>query len=85
VGDKKEDRDEFTVRYGALIRHYGMESEHTQPVSPNENGDIEQSHNRFLIRMEQALMQLGMLHPARMHRYAGVGTLPAVASTRNSC
>lgn len=59
MGAKKDDRDEFTVRYRALIAHYGLDSEHTQPASPNENGDVEQSHSRFLTRIEQALMLRG--------------------------
>ncbi len=37
----------FTDRYGALMRHYGMEAQHTQPRRPNENGKIEQSHFRL--------------------------------------
>ena len=59
MGAKKDDRDEFTARYRALIAHYGLDSEHTQPASPNENGDVEQSHSRFLTRIEQALMLRG--------------------------
>ncbi len=37
----------FTDRYGALMRHYGMEAQHTQPRRPNENGKIEQRHYRL--------------------------------------
>jgi transposase len=59
VGKKQDDRDEFTDRYRGLIAHYGMDVEHTQPSSPNENGDVEQSHNRFLRRIDQALMLRG--------------------------
>jgi transposase len=59
LGNKQSDRDEFTQRYRALIAHYGMEPEHTQPASPNENGDVEQSHHRFLRRIDQALMLRG--------------------------
>jgi hypothetical protein len=36
-----------------------MQAEHIQPASPNENGDVEQSHNRFLTRIDQALMLRG--------------------------
>jgi hypothetical protein len=59
LGKKQADEDEFTQRYRALIAHYGMQPEHTQPASPNENGDVEQSHNRFLLRIDQALMLRG--------------------------
>ncbi len=53
------ERTEFTQRYRALMSHYGLCSEHTQPVSPNENGDVEQSHYRFITRIDQALMLRG--------------------------
>jgi len=33
--------------------------QHTQPVSPNENGDVEQQHRRLRQRMEQALLLRG--------------------------
>jgi hypothetical protein len=59
LGAKREDKDEFTDRYRALVSHYSMKPEHTQPVSPNENGDVEQSHHRFLRRVDQALMLRG--------------------------
>ena len=51
--------EEFTARYSALARHYGMELQHIQPRHPNENGDVEQSHNRFVERIDQALMLRG--------------------------
>jgi hypothetical protein len=53
------DRTEFTTRYQALMAHYDLAGEHTQPVSPNENGDVEQSHFRFITRIDQALMLRG--------------------------
>jgi hypothetical protein len=52
-------REEFTQRYEALGRHYGLELAHIQPRHPNENGDVEQSHNRFVERIDQALMLRG--------------------------
>ncbi len=39
-----------------LLRHYGMQAQHTQPDSPHENGDVEQRHHRFKLALEQALM-----------------------------
>ncbi len=50
---------EFTRRYAALMRHYGMTARKTQPGSPNENGDVEQCHNRFKRAVEQALLLRG--------------------------
>lgn len=41
------------------MRHYRIEAQHTQPRSPNENGDVEQSHSRTLTRLDQALMLRG--------------------------
>ena len=51
--------EEFTHRYEALLKHYGMEGQKTQPGKAHENGDVEQSHNRFKRAMDQALMLRG--------------------------
>jgi hypothetical protein len=53
------DRREFTGRYQALMEHYGVTIEKTQPRSPNENGDIESSHRGFKTAVDQALMLRG--------------------------
>ena len=53
-----EKRD-LTVRYKALLDHYGVRGEHTQPSSPNENGDVEQRNYRFKNAVDQALMLRG--------------------------
>ena len=53
-----EKRD-LTVRYKALLDHYGVKGEHTQPCSPNENGDVEQRNYRFKKAVDQALMLRG--------------------------
>ena len=49
----------FTQRYEALLRHYGISGQKTNPASPHENGDAEQSHNRFKRAVDQALMLRG--------------------------
>jgi len=46
----------FGTRYQALLDHYGLVGEKTQASSPNENGDVEQSHHRFKRAADQALM-----------------------------
>lgn len=51
--------DEFTRRYQALLDHYGLNGRKTQAASPNENGDIEQRHNRFKKALEQSLLLRG--------------------------
>ena len=49
----------LTVRYKALLDHYRVKGEHTQPSSPNENGDVEQRNYRFKNAVDQALMLRG--------------------------
>lgn len=51
--------EEFTGRYQGLLSHYGLVGEKTQAYSPNENGDVEQSHHRFKRAVDQALMLRG--------------------------
>jgi Mu transposase, C-terminal domain len=51
--------EEFNQRYEAVMRFYGVKPQHTNPVSPNENGDVEQSHHRFKKAVEQALLLRG--------------------------
>jgi hypothetical protein len=58
VNNLDEKRD-FTVRYEALLRHYSMGGQKTNPDSGNENGDAEQRHYRFKRAIEQALILRG--------------------------
>ena len=51
--------EKFTKRYKALLRHYGVEPERTNPARANENGDIEQRHYRIKRAISQALMLRG--------------------------
>lgn len=51
--------EEFTDRYQGLLTHYGLTGRKTQAASPNENGDVEQSHYRFKKAVDQALMLRG--------------------------
>ncbi len=52
-------RRELTVRYEALMLHYGCEAERTNARCANENGDIESSNGHIKDRIEQALMLRG--------------------------
>ena len=52
-------KEKFTDRYQGLLSHYGIEGMHTNPGSPNENGDVEQSNNRFKRAVEQSLLLRG--------------------------
>ena len=50
---------EFTDRYQALLRYYGIEGEKIQARQAHENGDIEQRHFRFKRAVEQELLLRG--------------------------
>ena len=56
---KLESPEIFTTRWRALLAHYRLEGAHTQPASPNENGDIEQRHHRLKRALEQSLLLRG--------------------------
>jgi transposase InsO family protein len=51
--------NDFTHRYAALMRHYGLEGRMIQTGKPHENGDIEQRHYRFKKALEQSLLIRG--------------------------
>ena len=57
--NKLDHPEEFTQRYAALLRRYGLKGRKTQANSPHENGDIEQRHYRFKKAVDQALMLRG--------------------------
>jgi hypothetical protein len=58
-GVKEEPQSAFKRRYEALLSHYGLKAERTQPRRANENGDIEQRHHRLKQALDQALMLRG--------------------------
>ena len=51
--------EQYTQRYQALLRHYGVAAEATNPASGHENGDCEQGHRRFKEALEQELLLRG--------------------------
>jgi hypothetical protein len=51
--------EEFTVRYRALLGHYGLEGRKIQAHEAHENGDVEQRHYRLKRAADQALMLRG--------------------------
>jgi len=53
--------ERFTHRYRALLSHYQMRGQAINAGCGNENGDAEQSHNRF----KRALEQMLLLHGSR--------------------
>ena len=68
---KTEDVAEFTDRYGALLRHYGLEGARTNASSPHENGDVEERNGRFKRAVDQALMLRGSRDFDSREAYAG--------------
>src|SRR5258708_27832268 len=52
------------------MKYYGVKPRHTNPASPNENGDAEQSHHRFKRAVEQALLLRGSRDFGSMAEYA---------------
>lgn len=61
--------DEFTQRYQALLKHYGMNGRKTQAASPNENGDVEQRNYRLKRAVKQALLLRGSAEFATLDDY----------------
>ncbi len=51
--------EQYTAKYRALLAHYSLEAEATNPASGHENGDCEQAHRRFKEAVEQALLLRG--------------------------
>lgn len=68
VNNLTEKRD-FTQKYQALISHYAIDGQKTNPGSPNENGDIEQSNNRLKKAIDQRLMLRGSRDFATQNEY----------------
>jgi Mu transposase, C-terminal domain len=61
---------EFTRRYQALMDHYGLEMEKINARQAHENGDAEQSHNRFKEAVDQALLLRGSRDFVKRAAYA---------------
>jgi hypothetical protein len=52
-------RHNFTVRYQALMAHYGMQPTTNTAGEAHQNGDVEQAHYRFKVAVDQALRVRG--------------------------
>ena len=79
---KTDHPDEFTQRYEALLRHYGVRGQKIQTGQPNENGDVEQSHHRFKRAVDQALLMRGNRDFADRAAYAAF--IELVIARRNA-
>src|SRR5229473_738691 len=56
---RKEEQEDWTARYQALMAHYGMQPTWNNTGVAHENGDVEQSHHRFKQAVDQALRARG--------------------------
>lgn len=56
---RKEEKEDWTLRYQALMAHYGMQPTWNNTGIAHENGDVEQSHHRFKEAVDQALRARG--------------------------
>ncbi len=54
-----EGRRDWTARYEALMRHYGMTPTKNTPGESHQNGDVEQAHHRFKDALDLALRVRG--------------------------
>jgi hypothetical protein len=52
---KQEEKEDWTQRYQALMAHYGMQPTWNNTGVAHENGDVEQSHHRLKVAVDQAL------------------------------
>src|SRR5256885_13985723 len=52
---RQPEKEEWTVRYQALMAHYGLQPTWNNVSIAHENGDVEQSHHRFKEAVDQAL------------------------------
>jgi hypothetical protein len=50
---------EFTRRYQALLRYYGLQGQKIQTGKAHENGDVEQRHHRLKKAVQQSLLLRG--------------------------
>src|SRR5205085_668361 len=78
---RKEEQEDWTVRYQALMAHYGMQPTWNNTGVAHENGDVEQAHYRFKQAVDQALRVRGSRAFADRAAYARF--LQNVAKQRN--
>lgn len=76
-----EGHAQATVRYRALMAHYGMEPTTNTAGEAHENGDVEQAHYRFKEAVDQALRVRG--HREFLSRAAYTHFLQELVRRRN--
>jgi len=73
---------DFTVRYGALIEHYGLTASRNFPGNAHENGDVESSNGGLKNAIDQRLRLRGSRDFASRESYAAF--LEACVEGRNA-
>jgi len=68
-GEQPGEKQEFTRRYEALLKHYGLAGQKTRAACPHENGDVEQRHHRLRRAIEQELLLRGSAEFASRREY----------------
>jgi len=76
-----EGRRDWNARYAALLAHYGMEPTKSQAGEAHQNGDVEQSHHRLKLAVDQALRVRG--HRDFVDRPSYVRFLQELVTQRN--
>ncbi|WP_184133210.1 IS21 family transposase [Paraburkholderia atlantica] len=76
-----QEQDDFTVRYAALLEHYGMVGTRNNRGRGHENGSVESSHRHLKEAIDQALMLRG--HRDFAERAAYDGFVREVVMRRN--
>ena len=74
--------EQFTAKYRALLAHYAVQAEATNPYSGHENGDAESSHRHFKDAVEQALLLRGSRDFTNRDEYWDL--IQAVQAQRNA-
>src|SRR5438046_7082867 len=74
--------EQFTDKYRALLAHYGVQPEATNPYSGHENGDVESSHRHFKAAVKQTLLLRGSRDFASRAEYEE--SLRALVKARNA-
>ena len=77
----QQEEEDFTVRYAALLDHYGMEGTRNNRGLGHENGSVESSHRYLKDQIDQALELRG--HRDFVDRAAYDGFVRGVVMRRN--
>ena len=78
----RDEQEDLTRRYDALVAHYGMEPTRNNPGVAHENGSIESAHGHLKKAIEDALLLRGSRDFADLAAYRGF--IDEVTGRRNA-